>query len=192
VLACLVGVLSLAPAANMLSSHQVMNRSFEPLMLVNSYGAFGSVGRDRHELVIEGTDDDEVGPDTVWQEYELPCKPGNPARRPCLTDVYHRRLDWQIWFAAMYPPACEPWMFNLLHKLLEGDGAVRALFEVDPFPDHPPRWVRVQRFRYRLAPPGAPTWWQRSDEKQFLPPASLGDDDWLAAAWDYYRWRGCR
>ena len=42
---------------NMLSSRQMMNASFEPLHLVNTYGAFGSITRERYEIVIEGTDD---------------------------------------------------------------------------------------------------------------------------------------
>ena len=36
----------------------MMNSSFEPLHLVNTYGAFGSVTRERREIVIEGTDDE--------------------------------------------------------------------------------------------------------------------------------------
>ena len=35
------------PVANMVSSRQVMNTSFDRLNLVNTYGAFGSVGKVR-------------------------------------------------------------------------------------------------------------------------------------------------
>ena len=38
---------SIRPAINLLSSRQLMNASFEPLHLVNTYGAFGSVSRQR-------------------------------------------------------------------------------------------------------------------------------------------------
>ena len=41
----------------MFAKHQAMNRSFDALALVNTYGAFGSVGDTRYELVIEGTRD---------------------------------------------------------------------------------------------------------------------------------------
>ena len=34
-----------------------MNMSFNPFHLVNTYGAFGSIGRIRREVVIEGTDE---------------------------------------------------------------------------------------------------------------------------------------
>ncbi len=65
----LVVALSVRPARNLLSRRQVMNRSFDPLHLVNTYGAFGTVGRVRHEVVVEGTDEPTARPDTVWREY---------------------------------------------------------------------------------------------------------------------------
>jgi Lipase maturation factor len=97
----IVAILSVAPVANLFSERQLMNYSWEPLHLVNTYGAFGSVGRERNEIILEGTSDERLGPETVWRAYELPCKPGDPMRRPCLITPYHYRLDWQIWFAAM-------------------------------------------------------------------------------------------
>ena len=42
------------PVRNMLSSRQRMNMSFNSFHLVNTYGAFGSIGRIRREVVIEG------------------------------------------------------------------------------------------------------------------------------------------
>ncbi len=96
----LVGALSIAPVENLLSSEQRMNTAHEPFELVNSYGAFGSVGRKvRREIIFEGAD--ELGPAAVWRPYEFKCKPGDPDRRPCWISPYHHRLDWQIWFAAM-------------------------------------------------------------------------------------------
>ena len=42
-----VVLLSYRPARNLLSRRQVMNSSFDPLRLVNTYGAFGTVTRRR-------------------------------------------------------------------------------------------------------------------------------------------------
>ena len=53
----LVVVLSYRPVAQPALPAQAMNARFDPLHLVNTYGAFGSVTRVRHEVVIEGTDD---------------------------------------------------------------------------------------------------------------------------------------
>ncbi len=53
----LVAFLSIQPVLNIFSPHQIMNTSFDPLDLVNTYGAFGSVGKERYNVVFEGTDD---------------------------------------------------------------------------------------------------------------------------------------
>ena len=54
-LAALIVSRSVPVVANMLSSRQVMNTSFDPFSLVNTYGAFGSITKDRHEVVLQGT-----------------------------------------------------------------------------------------------------------------------------------------
>ena len=56
-LAALVVVLSWWPVRNMASPGQAMNASFNPFHLVNTYGAFGTVGRTRYEVVVEGAAD---------------------------------------------------------------------------------------------------------------------------------------
>jgi hypothetical protein len=124
-LTALVAALSIAPVRNMLSPHQAMNRSFDPLHLLNTYGAFGSVGRERYEIVLEGTRDAEPGPNAHWEAYEFPCKPGDLQRRPCVISPYHYRIDWQLWFAAMSEIGDEPWLVRLVWKLLRGDADVK-------------------------------------------------------------------
>ena len=54
----LLQFLSIQPIVNMLSPGQIMNTSFDPLDLVNTYGAFGTVGRERLNVVFEGTMDE--------------------------------------------------------------------------------------------------------------------------------------
>ena len=169
-LAIAVLVLSIAPVLNLLSGKQMMNTSFTRLPLVNTYGAFGSVGRERNELVFEGTTDAEITAATRWQAYEFKCKPGDPARRPCWMSPYHYRLDWLLWFAAMGRPRDYPWAVHLVWKLLSADPATLALLAHDPFGGAPPRHVRVELYRYRLAPRGAPGWWQRERIGEWLPP----------------------
>jgi uncharacterized membrane protein YphA (DoxX/SURF4 family) len=188
VLAVLVGVLSVDPVRNLLSPRQAMNRSFDPLHLVNTYGAFGSVGRERDEIVLEGTHDSEPGPDTEWRAYEFPCKPGDPARRPCLISPYHYRLDWQLWFAAMSSIGQEPWLVRLVWKLLRGDADVKPLLAHDPFPDAPPRFVRAALWRYEFTRPGdgESAWWRRTWTREYMRPVALDDRELrrFLAAWD--------
>ncbi|HEU4732879.1 MAG TPA: lipase maturation factor family protein [Kofleriaceae bacterium] len=175
-LAALIAIKSVPVIENLASHHQAMNRSYDRLALVNTYGAFGSVGMDRHELIIEGTMD--ADPATAqWSAYELPCKPGDPDRRPCVLGPYHLRLDWLIWFAAMYDEPHDPWVLHVVWKLLDGDRAIRELLASDPFGGAAPRFVRIRRFRYHLEPYGAATWWTRDREQLWLPPIAQGSAD---------------
>src|SRR5206468_825037 len=77
-----IAVLSYWPTRNLLSRRQRMNASFDPLRLVNTYGAFGSITRVRHEVVIEGTDAAHIDGDTVWREYEFKGKPRQSQASP--------------------------------------------------------------------------------------------------------------
>ncbi|GAA2423715.1 lipase maturation factor family protein [Streptomyces macrosporus] len=161
----LVVVLSWWPARNLVSRRQEMNRSFNPLHLVNTYGAFGSVTRLRHEVVVEGTDEEHVTEDTRWREYEFKGKPGDVRRLPRQYAPYHLRLDWLMWFAALSPSYAAPWFTRLLRKLLENDPDTLRLLRTNPFPTAPPVHVRARLYRYRfttwreLRATGA--WWDR-------------------------------
>ncbi|MET9802509.1 lipase maturation factor family protein [Streptomyces sp. NPDC006368] len=177
----LVLVLSRRPALNLLSRHQAMNRSFDPLHLVNTYGAFGTVGRIRHEIVIEGTDEVVLHPGTVWREYEFKGKPGDVRRLPRQFAPYHLRLDWMMWFAALSPAYAHPWFGPLVERLLDGDRDTLRLLRHNPFPDAPPRRIRARVYRYRfttwreLRATGA--WWHRTYVREFLPPTRLDTVD---------------
>uniref|UniRef100_A0ACB8FJU2 Uncharacterized protein n=1 Tax=Sphaerodactylus townsendi TaxID=933632 RepID=A0ACB8FJU2_9SAUR len=97
----LIAYLSVPVVVNLFSSRQIMNTSFNPLRIVNTYGAFGSITKERTEVIIQGTSSpDPSDPAAVWEEYEFKCKPGNLHRRPCFISPYHYRLDWLMWFAA--------------------------------------------------------------------------------------------
>jgi hypothetical protein len=188
VVVVLVAILSVDPVRNLLSPRQSMNRSFDRLHLVNTYGAFGSVGRERYEVILEGTSDEQPGPDTVWRTYEFPCKPGDPERRPCVISPYHYRVDWQIWFAAMSDIGHQPWLVRLVWKLLRGDADVKPLLARDPFPDAPPRFVRAELWRYEFTRPGdgSAAWWKRTWTREYMRPVSLDDRELrrFLASWD--------
>ncbi|MGH9139068.1 MAG: lipase maturation factor family protein [Acidimicrobiales bacterium] len=172
----LVLFLSYWPARNLLSRRQLMNASFNKLHLVNTYGAFGSITRERHEIIVEGTDDPAPTADTVWKEYEFKGKPGDVRRRPPQVAPYHLRLDWLMWFAALSPAYAEKWFVPFVVKLLENDEATLKLLAHNPFPDKRPTFVRARRYRYRYTTrqerreSGA--WWHRTLVGEFLPPVS--------------------
>lgn len=175
----LVAVLSYWPVRNMFSSQQSMNRSFDPLHLVNTYGAFGSITRDRYELVIEGTQDEHITDETDWHAYEFKGKPTDPGSLPPQWAPYHLRLDWQLWFAAMTPRPRRHWFPQFIQKLLEGDDNVLSLLDHNPFPEDPPAHIRVQRYRYRYTTPDerreTGDWWHREAVNDYYGPISLDE-----------------
>jgi len=171
VVAAVVGVLSIAPTLNMLSPSQVMNTSFEPLHLVNTYGAFGSITRTRYEIVIEGSDDGQA-----WREYEFKGKPGDPSRWSPQIAPYHLRLDWLMWFEAFSPRPQSEWFAVLLQRLLEGDGPTLSLLKTNPFPNHAPRFLRARYYSYRFTTVDehrqTGRWWNRELVSEYVRPVT--------------------
>ena len=168
-----VAILSYWPVRNMVSRNQLMNYSFDPFHLVNSYGAFGTVTKVRFEVVLEGTSARDRLDEAEWLEYEFKGKPGDPSRRPRQFAPYHLRLDWLMWFAAISPIYARPWLFPLLRKLLDGDPATLKLLRTNPFPAEPPMFVRALLYEYRFTNPQerreTGNWWNRTYVEDYLP-----------------------
>ncbi|TKG69089.1 lipase maturation factor family protein [Prauserella endophytica] len=173
-------VLSYWPIRNLLGRGQIMNYSFNRLHLVNTYGAFGTITRDRHEVVIEGTDEPAVTPETRWREYELKGKPGDPRRRPPQIAPYHLRLDWQLWFVSLSSRYGTRWLPELATKLLIADRRTLKLFRRNPFPGSAPKFVRARLFHYRYTTrqerreTGA--WWVREPVGTVIRTCRLAED----------------
>jgi hypothetical protein len=186
VLAVATVLLSIKPALNLVSKNQAMNETYNPLHLVGSYGAFGSVTRERHEVVIEGTSALELTDAAEFREYEFKGKPGDPRRLPRQWAPYHLRLDWMLWFlplrmsgrrAGFVPLRHELWFVRLIQRLLEGDAALLSLLRGNPFPDTPPRFVRASLYRYdftsRKERAETGLVWKRAWVSEYLPAVSL-------------------
>jgi hypothetical protein len=175
--------LSIRPAQNLLSRRQSMNASYNPLHLVGSYGAFGSVTKDRNEIVLEGTEAPELTDDTLWREYEFKGKPGDPRRRPRQWAPYHLRLDWLMWFVPLSSVVVtgsdvialgyERWFVRFVQKLLEADASILGLLQRDPFDGRRPTYVRANVYRYTMTDRRERqrngTWWKRSLLGEYLP-----------------------
>lgn len=175
--AAAVAALSYWPARNLISKRQRMNASYNRYHLVNSYGAFGTVGRTRDEVVLEGTSESDLNEHTVWKEYEFKGKPGDVHRRPRQFAPYHLRLDWLMWFAAISPAYAQGWLRMLLTRLLENDRATLKLLRSNPFPDEPPRYVRATLYRYEFSTWSElrreHVWWHRISLGVYVPPQTL-------------------
>ncbi|GAA4925139.1 lipase maturation factor [Actinomycetospora succinea] len=176
VTALMIG-LSVWPVLNMASGRQLMNAGITPVHLGNSYGAFGSVTREREEVVLEGTDDPDGADTAVWREYDFRSKPGDPYRRPPQTAPYHRRLDWLMWFAPIAPRMARSWLPALLDRLLEADAPTLRLLRRDPFDGERPAWVRARLYRYRFTTRderrATGAWWHRELIGDYLPARTL-------------------
>uniref|UniRef100_G3T5H3 Lipase maturation factor n=2 Tax=Loxodonta africana TaxID=9785 RepID=G3T5H3_LOXAF len=179
-LVTLIGYLSIPVILNLLSSQQVMNVSFNPLRIVNTYGAFGSITKERTEVILQGTASPNASAsDVVWEDYEFRCKPGDPRRRPCLISPYHYRLDWLMWFAAFQTYEQHEWIIHLAGKLMANDAQALSLLFHNPFTGRaPPRWVRAELYRYKFSLPGGRhaaegEWWVRRRIGPYFPPLSL-------------------
>jgi hypothetical protein len=176
-LALLVAFLSYWPVRNLLGRAQLMNYSFNPYHIVNTYGAFGSVTRNRDEVVVEGTHDPVAVSDADWREYDFKGKPGDLRRMPPQVAPYHLRLDWLMWFLPLSPGYGEIWFIRFVEKLLRNDPATLGLVRRNPFPDSPPALIRARMYRYRYSSwserrkTGA--WWTRERVGEYLPPVGL-------------------
>ena len=147
-------------------------RSLSSFHLVGSYGLFAVMTTQRPEIILEGSDDG-----IRWLPYEFQYKAGDLKRRPPFVAPHQPRLDWQMWFAALGDARENPWFFNFCIRILQGSPDVLALLEKNPFPDHPPRYLRATRYNYHFTDSQTRkrdgTWWQREEEGVYCPVLSL-------------------
>ncbi len=144
----------------------------EAFRIVNGYGLFRVMTKDRGEIVVEGSAEG-----VEWLPYEFKWKPGDVKRAPGWCAPHQPRLDWQMWFAALESPQQNPWLVGLIVRLLQGSHEVTGLLAHNPFPDKPPRYIRATFYRYRftttseLRQTGA--WWKREELREYLPAVSM-------------------
>jgi hypothetical protein len=168
-------VLSWPALRNLFARRQLMNASFNRWQLANAYGAFGTVTKERIEIVVEGTMDED--PDAAtWSEYAFKGKPGELRRIPRQFAPYHLRLDWLMWFLPL-GHSLDDWFTGLVVKLLEADRPTLRLLANDPFDGRPPRWVRAVSYRYRFSTRAefraSRERWHRDRRRPVFGPASL-------------------
>ena len=77
-----------------------------------------------------------------------------------------------MWFAAGNPGG-SPWLVKFLNKLWDGSPAVLGLLANNPFPDHPPRLLRIELYDYhftdRATRRATGAWWRRDLVQVFGP-----------------------
>ena len=72
----------------------------------------------------------------------------------------------------MQRPEHNPWLIHLIWKLLDNDKDALSLLANNPFPHNPPKYIRVEFYRYQFSKPGDATGaiWNRTYIGQWLPP----------------------
>jgi hypothetical protein len=144
----------------------------EPFRIVNGYGLFRVMTKERAEIVIEGSEDG-----TDWRAYEFKWKPGDVKRAPGWVTPHQPRLDWQMWFAALSDYQQNPWFGRFIVQLLKNSPEVTNLLERNPFPKNPPRYVRAILYDYHFTTAAERSatgaWWKREERGIYLPRVSL-------------------
>ena len=110
--------------------------------------------RERFELIIEGSNEEinekNEKDENLWKEYEFYGKPGRIDKQPIQIAPYHLRLDWLMWFAAMNNEKKPQWIVNLIVQILMNNKEVLNLLEYNPFPDSPPKYIRILKYKYNF------------------------------------------
>jgi hypothetical protein len=146
--------------------------ALQPLRSINNYGLFAVMTTVRNEIIVEGSNDGQH-----WLPYEFRYKPGDVRQAPKWMAPHMPRLDWQMWFAALGSFQENPWFTQFLVRLLQGEPSVLALLAQNPFPGHPPQYIRGTFWDYHFTDfktrhsDGA--WWRRQEVGLYSPAFSL-------------------
>ena len=144
-----------------------MNVNFH---LINSYGLFSVMTTRRFEIFLQGSFNNKD-----WKDYHFNYKPNSTSDRPEWVFFHMPRLDWQMWFAALNPRP-PGWFYRMVGRLLRGDESVAGLFENNPFPTRPPRYIRAIIYDYKFSSVDDffdyGRWWKSSYKREYLPPVS--------------------
>jgi predicted DCC family thiol-disulfide oxidoreductase YuxK len=173
-ISCLHISRSLGVGSRWLSPLGVVDDWLSPFRTISGYGLFAVMTTERREIIVEGSDDR-----ASWLPYEFKYKPGDVNRRPGWVAPHQPRLDWQMWFAALGSYRNNRWFVNFCIRLLQGSPDVLGLLAKNPFPEHPPRYLRAESYRYDFTESAerraTGAWWKRERVGEYLPPISLAE-----------------
>jgi hypothetical protein len=134
--------------------------ALEPFRIANQYGLFAVMTNGRYEIEFQGSNNGQS-----WTPYPFRNKPQALNEAPRIYAPYQPRFDWNLWFASLGDWRQDEIVPLTEERLLENDKAVLALFNRNPFPQSPPRFVRAVLWQYwfttREEKRAAGNWWRR-------------------------------
>jgi len=119
-------------------------QAIDPFRIANQYGLFGSMTRGRYEIEFQGSND--AG--QTWTAYPFLYKPQAVNEAPRIYAPYQPRFDWNLWFASLGSWRQYQFVVGTEEALLDNSPEVLSLFARDPFPNGPPREIRVVIWQY--------------------------------------------
>jgi lipase maturation factor 1 len=125
--------------------------ALDPFRIANQYGLFAVMTRGRYEIEFQGSNN---GSD--WTPYPFRYKPQALDRAPGIYAPYQPRFEWNLWFASLSDWRQNNFVIYTEACLLANQRDVLALFQSNPFPQSPPRFVRAVLWQY---------WFTSKDEK---------------------------
>jgi hypothetical protein len=126
----------------------------------NVYHVFPTMQTERQELRIAGSYDG-----VNWQPYVFRYKPDALDKAPAFIVPHQPRLDWMMWFVPPQRRDMEPWFTRFIAALADNQPAITHLLAGNPFEGRaPPRYLRVDAYRYRFTTPKeraeSGNWWK--------------------------------
>jgi hypothetical protein len=104
---------------------------------------FPTMQTQRHELIIQGSNDGQR-----WQNYTFKYKPDDAADALRFNLPHQPRLDWLLWFVPTQHPVHMYWFGQFMKQLKAGSTSVTNLLAQNPYPEAPPKYLRVLVYRY--------------------------------------------
>lgn len=157
--------------------------ALEPFRIANQYGLFAVMTRGRYEIEFQGSNDGQN-----WTPYLFRFKPQGLDKAPGIYAPYQPRFEWNLWFASL-----GDWQQNDLvpvteERLLENDQDVLALFQANPFPQAPPRYVKAVLWQYWFTSMEEKrrtgNWWKRELLGLYAPEVTrLANGKFAAVEW---------
>ncbi len=155
----------------------------EPFRVANTFGLFANMTPHRYEVEFQGSDDNQT-----WLPYSFRFKPQDTHTRPRIYAPYQPRFDWNLWFASLTTWDRAQIVPRTEIRLLEGSSEAAqtlSLFRDNPFPHHPPKYVRAVLYRYWFSTPAQHRqeglWWTRKLLGTYAPTVTRTPDGKFAA-----------